>query len=615
MPKLAATLLFAAFAAFVIWQTAYWARHITLNQIGERSRQTLDLIVETLRGDLSKFQSLPQLLSADIRFRLAVKGNLLDHDIEMINRSLVRINDVVGALETYLMNAEGETIAASNWASEKSFVGQNFSYRPYFQSAIQGALGRYFALGTTSGERGYYFAYPVRDGTEVSGAVVVKMHVGHHEDSWATQDHEVIVADRYGVIFLSSVPEWRLKSLGPLDAEAREALNQSRRYANAVVEPLRLSTKTEPGLAGQLLTIDGFQSANGQFLVQEETMGEAEWRVMLLARTSQVVGQVQLSLLVSVVILISVVLAAMAFYQRRQRLSERIALQEAAKEQLERRVESRTRDLTAANTELQKEIAERKRAEEEVRRTQETLVQATKLAALGQMSAGLSHELNQPLAAIRSYADNARAFLDRERPETASENLKGISELTERMARIIKNLRTYARRESIEVRPTSLASALEESLLLMDQRLRTAGIEVFRPPNIDDVQIMGGDVRLQQVFVNLISNAIDAMDQAEKREIHIDVNCRAEEVAIRILDTGPGIPEERLMNVFDPFFTTKTVGKGMGLGLSITWGLIQQFRGTITAANAPQGGALFEVTLHRAEDRGTAQPELAETLS
>ena len=231
----------------------------------------------------------------------------------------------------------------------------------------------------------------------------------------------------------------------------------------------------------------------------------------------------------------------------------------------------------------------------------ETAAWQAKLAALGQMSAGLSHELNQPLAAIRSYADNARSFLDRDRPDTARKNLEGIAELTERMARIIRNLRTYAREEPLDLRPTPLRAAINESIALLQSRTDAEDVAIDIRMTDEDVVVVAGAVRLQQVFLNLLSNALDAMQGKAEKRIVIDAETAIRQVLIRIRDTGPGISADAMASVFDPFFSTKEVGQGMGLGLSITYGLVNQFGGSIEAANAPEGGAVFTIRLRRAE--------------
>jgi len=584
-------------SALVLWQTAYWSRLITLDQIGERSQHTLSLIVQALQGDLSKYRYLPQMLGENERFKGLLRGTPTETEIENASVELSRLSTISGALDTYLMDSTGKTVAAST----RTFIGKNFNYRPYFKAAMDGRLGRYFALGTTSGERGYYFAYPVRDNKKILGVFVVKIQVGRHEKSWQDQDGEVIVVDKAGVIFLSSEPKWQFQTLSPLSKEVKTKFRKSKQYQNKPLNPLSISSAEAEFSGGNIITIttekDRGQRLKEQFLIEEEYMADAELRILLLASTKDVGARVRASVATAAIFLISLIFAATAMNERRKRLADRIALQEESNTQLERRVLERTNDLTNVNIELKNEVSERKRAEEEVRRTQVTLVQTAKLAALGQMSAGLSHELNQPLAAIRSYADNAREFLDRKRHDTAKQNLKGISELTERMARIIRNLRTYAREEVIEIRSTSLRSAMDESLLLMDQRIRGEGIAIINTISVDDISVMGGDVRLQQVFVNLISNALDALEDAPVKEIHISAGFEDEDVIIKIRDTGAGIAEDQIINVFDPFYSSKEVGQGMGLGLSITHALIDQFGGSIAVHNDPRGGANFTLRL------------------
>jgi len=606
-PKAKVTLALAGLAVgvLVLWQTAHWSREIALDQIGERSRHTLSLIVQALRGDLEKFRHLPQMQAATEEYRAALLGQATAEGLQAVNEELERIKNISGALDIYLMDATGLTVAASNWANERTFIGQNFHYRPYFQAAMEGRLGRYFALGTTSGERGYYFAYPARQDGKVLGAVVVKIQVGHYEGAWKVRGQEVVVADHNGVVFLSSEPSWTFKTLAPLDPQAAEALRANRRYGMAALSSLPLGDDDGSTEDGQIISIRSANPATDrsevEYLVAAADMADAGWRVLLLAQTGEVDAQVQMAVGVAAIVLISFILAGMAIYQRRRRLSERIALQEKANQLLERRVQERTDELTKANIELRSEVVERERTEKELRETQATLLQTTKLAALGQMSAGLSHELNQPLAAIRSYADNARAFLDRERTETAKENLRGISELTDRMAKIIRNLRTYTRKPTDELRPTVLETALDGSLTLLERKILDSGTAVFKHIPKPGITILGGEVRLQQIFMNLITNALDAMEDCPRKEIHIEARPVGNDIVVTVRDTGPGIGADQAASVFDPFYTTKGVGKGMGLGLSIAFGLVNQFGGSISAGNAPECGAVFTLRLKRAD--------------
>ncbi|KUO58635.1 MAG: hypothetical protein APF80_08805 [Alphaproteobacteria bacterium BRH_c36] len=601
----------SALSSFILWETARQARFSAIDDIKKSSGGTLALVVENLSGELAKYSFQPRLLSTSSVLVDALKHDPDDPNLRRVSEELARINGVTGALATYLMNRGGLTIAASNWASEGPFVGRNFNFRPYFQQAMHGRLGRMFAMGTTSGERGYFFAYPVRDQGRISGAVVVKMDVSILERGWRAEGHEILVVDDAGVVFLSSRPEWRLRSLTPLTAEQQQRLDQTRLYADEKIDPLNFVLSAD----GDMTRIsvpdagadEGSPHRGGRsFLVQETAMEHAGWRVMILSDASSVEARVRIAMLVAGFMLASLFLLALNIYQRRKRFNERIELQEAARGELEGKVVERTRDLSRAVAQLRAEVNERERAEAHLRRTQDELIQASKLAALGQLSAGVSHELNQPLTAIRSYAENARVFLSRQDSGMADSNLGRIAEMCERMARIIRNLRTYARNEPVGSRPTRLQQPIRDALALLDGEFRKAGIDVELDLGNEDVVAIGGDVRLQQVFVNLFSNAMDAMEKSPLRRINVTINRESDEVAIKVSDTGPGIAPEDLDRVFDPFFTTKDVGKGTGLGLSISYGIVNQFGGSIEVANRQEGGTTFTVRLLAADQRREA---------
>lgn len=286
-------------------------------------------------------------------------------------------------------------------------------------------------------------------------------------------------------------------------------------------------------------------------------------------------------------------LFALVIAQRRVALRQRLALEAQAKATLEAKVAARTAELTA-------EIGERRAAETALRAAQEDLVQAGKMSALGAMAAGLAHELNQPLTAIRGYADNARVLLERRREEEARENLGRIADLTTRAARIIKNLRAFARNAPEPTGPVALTGVVDDAIALMAARARVEGVEIRFARPAGEVMAEGGVVRLQQVLVNLFSNALDAM---AGRPGAIDVAIAEDQgrVSLSIRDHGSGLAEDIRGRVFDPFFSTKTdEGGGMGLGLSISYGIIRSFGGDLRAANHETGGAVFTIDLRRA---------------
>ena len=268
---------------------------------------------------------------------------------------------------------------------------------------------------------------------------------------------------------------------------------------------------------------------------------------------------------------------------------------------LETRVEERTSDLSETNIRLTREIEEHHRTEAALRQTQDELIQAAKMAALGQMSTGISHELNQPLAAIRSYADNARALMDHDRMEDVRGNLYQISELTERMAQISAQFKAFARKTKGQLVSVSLTAAVENSLKILAPRIKEAqaGIKVHQED--DEFHVIADSVQLEQVLINLIGNALQAVEPRDERLVEIKEKGEADSVTIMVRDTGPGIAPEHLPRIFDPFFTTKEEGLGLGLGLSISHRIVTGMNGKLTADNHPHGGAIFTLTLPRAE--------------
>jgi two-component system, NtrC family, C4-dicarboxylate transport sensor histidine kinase DctB len=601
-------------SAAILWFTYYWSQKIALEEIRERSGHTLNLVVTNLQSELSKFQYQPALLANSRLFQSVLLDPATGPTLDSLNRELERVNFLSGALDTFLVNKSGTVVASSNWASNRSLVGFFVGAQPYFQSAMHGGLGRYHAISgpPDAGEMSYFFSYPIRTDDRQIGVVVIRLRLDSLEERWLAPDHEILVVDEAGVIFMSTRLDWRFRATKPLDAEVLKRLKRLHQYGDRMYPALPMTVPHNDKIveiAHDVVSANQISSGSSarQFLFQQKAMPTAGWRVIILSRLDAVAVQTNIALVVVSFMLVSALLLLAVRHQRKLRLQERISLQEAAQANLEEQVEQRTEALTAANRRMRNEIVERHRAEEELHKAQEELVQSAKLAALGQMSVGLSHELNQPLAAIRSYSDNARTFLERAQPQSVQSNLEGISELTERMARIIRNLRTYARGEAVESRPTSLRVSLDEALNLLEVRFREDAVELDANLPDPSLQVIGGTVRLQQVFVNLISNGIDAMKGRDTRKLSISVVETDARVEVSIADTGAGINEEDRANIFDPFYSTKGVGEGTGLGLSISYGIINQFGGQIETHNEPDGGAVFTVVLKKVQSEEAAK--------
>ena len=581
------------------WLSSNYATRFFLNQTAQRAESTLRLTVAGLTGALRRYESLPELIadSDSIRTLLSSPDN---PDLEaFVNAELKKINTIVQSSDIYVMRPDGLTAAASNFDQPNSFIGNNFSYRPYFTDAFAGRRGRYFALGTTSQKRGYYFAAPVYRQETTIGVVALKMEVDGIEAAWRGAEHEIIVVDSDGIIFMSGRPEWRFSAIRPLGTEARERISQTRKYPERRPPNLNLVYE-QPGEGFHQLARLNQNGTTTQFVVKSAAMPDAGWTVHVLSNTASATAQAYTSLAVVILLLLTLLLAVAYMIQRRRRLIERIEAQRTAQAQLEHRVEERTADLNAANAKLVDEIAERKLAEQELHKTQSDLIQASKLAALGQMSAALSHEFNQPLSAAKSYADNAVAYIDRGRTGEARDNITRISSLVDRMAAIGKHLRNFARKPGEGLTAVPVDAVIHDAIEIISGRIKAQSARIDIDMSDPDLFVRGGRNRLQQVLVNLLGNALDVMENQAAPRISLTAAATADgRVSITVRDFGPGIDETSADKMFDPFFTTKGIGRGLGLGLSISYNIIKDFGGMLSVRNHPEGGAEFTVDLER----------------
>nr|WP_210105654.1 sensor histidine kinase [Neorhizobium galegae] len=571
-----------------------------LREAETQGATTLRLAVSALEGHLRRYEALPALL-AD---QPAIEA-LIQHPGDVVirhatNRYLSEINALLKSSDIYMMTMDGQTIAASNFELPTSFIGQNFSYRPYFQEAAQGAQARFYALGTTSAKRGYYFSSPIEISGRILGVLVFKVDIDMIEASWVGGDARIFVSDPEGIIFMTGTAEWLYNAVLPLTPERLARTSASRRYADAVLKPL---PSTEVMEAGHRLVRIAERQGTREYLALSQAMPEAGWTVNVLTDTASARAQAQTVVIAGFLLLCLAGLGLAILLQRRQRLAERLMLQAEAQGELERRVVERTADLARVNTRIEEEIAERRLTEQQLRQTQADLIQAGKLAGLGQMSAALSHEFNQPLAAAKTYTDSAAVLIERGRLEEANDNIRRISALIDRMASISRHLRNFARKPNEKLGPVLLDEVIRDTLDIVAARLKAADAMLVVDLSSPDLAVEAGFVRLQQVLVNIITNAADAMEGLEEREIEISARPEDGLVAIFVRDHGPGVPAAIRERIFDPFFTTKGVGKGLGLGLSISYNIIKDFGGSLDVSDHPQGGALFRIRLQPAGER------------
>lgn len=570
--------ILALLLAPLLWPLQYFAERYYSEQLAEQNRQTLDLYVANLLGTLRRYEELPQILGGlpVLRQALQQPGDPLLQKIA--NEALADIRRRTGADVIYLLQPDGTTQVASNWAQADSFVHRNFAFRPYYREAMQGRLARFFGLGTTSIKRGYYFASAVKEGSRIIGVLVVKVDLEHIERLWGNSPEQLLVIDNYGVVILSSREDWRFHASRPLSAAERDEIHANIPYPVQDPKPLRLQ-----------------QSA---WLSQSRTLPETGWTVSIYAPCTLIERPVRSVLLIGGATLLALLLLLTLLTLSRRHYLDRIALEAEAKRQLEERVLERTRELENANAQLQQEVHEREQAQRELMRAQDEVVQAGKLTALGTMSASISHELNQPLAAIRSYADNARVLLDHQRTEDARGNLEQISDLTTRMASIIAHLKAYARGARRAPENVQLQPAIEDALSMLASRRRAMNVELLRDVPDAPLWVQAGETRLRQILGNLLTNALDALaEKAPPRRLWVIASQDQHGVILTLRDNGPGFSEDALAHAHEPFFTTKTTAKGLGLGLAICDNLLRALGGRLEMGNHLEGGAVVRLHL------------------
>ncbi len=570
--------ILALLLAPLLWPLQYFAERYYSEQLAEQNRQTLDLYVANLLGTLRRYEELPQILGGlpVLRQALQQPGDPLLQKIA--NEALADIRRRTGADVIYLLQPDGTTQVASNWAQADSFVHRNFAFRPYYREAMQGRLARFFGLGTTSIKRGYYFASAVKEGSRIIGVLVVKVDLEHIERLWGNSPEQLLVIDNYGVVILSSREDWRFHASRPLSAAERDEIHANIPYPVQDPKPLRLQ-----------------QSA---WLSQSRTLPETGWTVSIYAPRTLIERPARSVLLIGGATLLALLLLLTLLTLSRRHYLDRIALEAEAKRQLEERVLERTRELENANAQLQQEVHEREQAQRELMRAQDEVVQAGKLTALGTMSASISHELNQPLAAIRSYADNARVLLDHQRTEDARGNLEQISDLTTRMASIIAHLKAYARGARRAPENVQLQPAIEDALSMVASRRRAMNVELLRDVPDAPLWVQAGETRLRQILGNLLTNALDALaEKAPPRRLWVIASQDQHGVTLTLRDNGPGFSEDALAHAHEPFFTTKTTAKGLGLGLAICDNLLRALGGRLEMGNHLEGGAVVRLHL------------------
>ncbi|WP_126979526.1 sensor histidine kinase [Frigidibacter oleivorans] len=542
----------------IIWVTNAWMTARLTETTRNRAEVRVALYTGNIISELQRNSVVPLLLARDPELINALStGNFA-----LTSARLISAQKEIGAASIQLLDATGRVVAAT----DRNQLGVNEGASQHFITGLR-SKDTVFTLGETA-SGGFEFSYSraVMSDNAIAGVIVVGVDLSKFERSWSVIADAIAVTDSEGRIILATEPRWRgltmdqALAVRSAPSAIQRALQATTDWAN---EPPDAYVQGEA-----VMRIDSRVPFRG-------------WRMTSFSTYDSVRERVNAVLALEIMGI--AILLALAFYMlsRRARSQSRVLLRESA-------------ELRQLNSRLQREIAEREKAQKDLAVAEQTLAQSSKLAALGEMSAAVSHELNQPLAAMKTYLAGARLLLQRDRPAEALSSFQRIDDLIERMGAITRQLKSYARKGGEAFEPVDLRACLSSALTMMEPQLRSRQVRIVRSLPRQPVMVMADRIRLEQVIINLLRNALDATREAKDPQIEI-LLAAGETARMTVRDNGHGIAD--LDKLFEPFWTTKKPGDGVGLGLAISSGIVSDLGGRLTARNAPGGGAVFEMQL------------------
>ncbi|MEY3841144.1 MAG: hypothetical protein RLZZ542_254 [Pseudomonadota bacterium] len=579
-------------ALLVVLTSGEVARRDARESAEHQASTASTLHAAVLRSELERHRSLPMVLAqnpdlAAVLTRPDATGAArLSRKFEILARD-------VRAAAIYALDAEGRTLAASNWRLPTSFVGSSYRFRPYYYEAMRDGQATFFALGTVSGRPGLYLSRRV-DGPagQPLGVIVAKVEFDALEADWRASGEPTYVTDADGVVVITTVPAWRFRTTQPLSADLRRRLAETQTAGSTVPGPLPFNT------AGTDLVRISSDIPEGLYAAASDPIPDIGWQVNLLSPSGDDISRAVASARWLGAMTVALLAALTGILLRRRQRARAMASEaEQARIELERQIDLRTTELRSANDQLNHEIDERRRLETVRQDLQDELIQANKLATLGQIAAGVAHEINQPVAAIRTHADSASVQLRREDIEGALRSLANIDRLTERVGVITDELRAFSRKTRSGTVAVGVDSAIDGALLLVAGRLREKGIRLERHPAPAGLAVKAERNRLEQVVLNLLQNAIEALDGVPAPVIELGVRVKGRQAIIQVSDNGPGVTPAVRARLFTPFTTDKP--DGLGLGLVISRDIVAGFGGELVL-DPTSSGARFSIRLAKA---------------
>ncbi|MBL9052077.1 MAG: sensor histidine kinase [Tabrizicola sp.] len=523
-----------------------------------RAELRLALYTGNVMAELQRTSVVPLLLANDPELITALR----DGNFSGTSAKLIALQSQIGVASIRLVDTDGRVVGATN----RNVLGTNYRNEPYFVEAQRAKDTVFSAVPRESGGFDFTYSRAVMGDARPVGVIVVSVDLMKYERAWAGLQDAVMVTDSEGVVVLSTEPRWRGL---PMD----EAL-ALRDPPSAISRALQATAEwaQEPP--------DAY--VRGEAVMKTEARVPFRgWKMATFTAYGSVREQV--NGILALEIMGFAILMAFTFYLLSRRAwSRSLSFQRESAE------------LRLLNARLQRAIAEREKVKKDLEVAELTLAQSSKLAALGEMSAAVSHELNQPLAAMKTYLAGARLLLQRKRLDEALSSFQRVDDLIERMGAITRQLKSYARKGGEAFEEVDLRACVSSALAMMEPQLKARVVKISRGMPRQAVMVMADRLRLEQVIINLLRNALDATQGTKDPQIDILLSA-GETATLTVRDNGHGITD--LENLFEPFYTTKKPGEGVGLGLAISSGIVTDLGGRLTARNGEGGGAVFEMQL------------------
>jgi len=576
--KVRSFLIFCILA--VIGLVSFSAYQIALTRFNKASVITslerLSLYRATLRSSLQRLSHLPDTVSIHPDAITVINGT---SSRQAFSEYLFQVNEFSQGAALYVLDNQGTTIASSNYKTQESFVGNNYAFRPYFTSAMDNEQGRIFAVGATTGRPGFFVSKAIKQNDKPIGVVVIKTEFEELLNDWRNAGENVLISDQDGVVILSTDPQLTYSAITNISPAYSAKLVKSRKFGNAV--PSKLEFISDNNKFEDIIILRDIE-----YNVSSLKLPNTNWKMHYLipyapAKTAAwVVGGLML--------LLCALFAIAALFIRGRAHQKTLKAQAAEAERIRQ-----------INKRLKSEVKVRRKAETKLRETQAELIQSSRLAALGTMSAAIVHEVNQPVSAIRTFSSSGKLLTTKGRKEDVLNVFEQISSMTERLGAITSDLLVFSRKPVTKVKTIDLNIVINSILKQYSLLLKESNTQIKFIPSKEKILVRGSNVRFEQLISNLIKNAMQACPQ-KNGKIIIQTRHTKTSIFVEVTDNGKGIPEPIKDQLFDPFFTTKKVGKGVGLGLALCYAIVDEAGGKITADNAKNGGAVFTVKLPKA---------------